>query len=314
MAAITPFDPLALRRSRVVGAVAERAVDLSVRDLVYGPHDWLTDHVVDLAALVGGFDVLERLDDKPLPDEPFDWNLAGLAHRALVIEVLGRSDAWCDELFDVEVRTVARRLLARAVRAGAPPLRDDAELARLAAGLVWLAAKGNGRLGKAAGLYAKHLWAHCGVRDSGAIGRAIAVAVAVAVNRQVRWRDHYWIDSRVEWLGDVELLTGAMRSAILRRLDELLDATAGDAAERIALFPFGRVSGGGWERIRALRYGVRRVVKAADGARRAYVVIELGEASASRLVALRLDDAFALRAGLDDALALPASDDLRWPS
>jgi hypothetical protein len=306
MASITPFNPGPLRRERTIGVVAERAIDLSVRDLAYGPRDSLCEHVVDLAELVGGFDVLEQLDDVPLPDEPFDWARAGLAHRALITGALEIADAGCDALFDAEIRTVARRVLARAVAAQASPLKDGAEPARIGAAAVWVAAKGNNRLGRVSGVYAKHLWAHFGVRDSSAIGRELKQA---AVPDRNIYTHHYWIDSRVEWLCDVTLLTGAMRGAILHRLDEVLDTAARDAGERITLSRYGGMGRDGWERIRALRYRVRRVVKAADAERHAYVVIELGEGHAARVVALQRRDALELRTMLDEALALPRPED-----
>lgn len=304
MASVTPFEPLIYRRRRTIGVVAERAIDLSVRDIAYGPRDWLCEHIIELGEFVGGLDVLEQLHAEPLPDEPFDWGAAGLAHRGLVAQILELADAACDELFDAEIRTVARRVLARAVRAGSPKLHDDADPVRLAAALVWVAAKGNVRLGRAAGLYAKQLWAHFGVPDCGEIGRALLRAAVPDASR----RAPYWIGSRVEWLGDVALLTGAMRAAVLTHLDELLDTAAQEAGERLALRPYGG-SGDGWERVRALRYSVRQVVKAADEARRAYVVIQFGELAPARVVALRRSDALRLRDLLDAALDLPRDDD-----
>lgn len=53
------------------------------RDEWYHPTDkWRRDELdamklSDLAEDVGGYGVLERLDDAPLPDEPFDWTDIG---------------------------------------------------------------------------------------------------------------------------------------------------------------------------------------------------------------------------------------------
>ena len=68
----------------------------------------------ELAAEVGGDDVLEALDDSPLPDEPFDWTGIAEDIAPRVREVLAMVDRCCDDLLDVEYRTACRRLLARA--------------------------------------------------------------------------------------------------------------------------------------------------------------------------------------------------------
>ncbi len=69
-----------------------------------------------LIEAVGDADALWRLDVKPLPDEPFDWSAVQPEDKEFVAEVLALSDHCCDEAFDFEFRTAARRILARVAR------------------------------------------------------------------------------------------------------------------------------------------------------------------------------------------------------
>src|SRR6478736_3940510 len=68
----------------------------------------------ELAVEVGGDDVLEALDDSPLPDEPFDWTGIAEDIAPRVREVLEMVDRCCHDLLGVEYRTACRRVLARA--------------------------------------------------------------------------------------------------------------------------------------------------------------------------------------------------------
>ncbi len=69
-----------------------------------------------LADEVGGVNILDALDDRPLPDEPFDWGGLPQDIHAKVGAVLALFDAAADEVFDVEFRTAGRRLLAHLAR------------------------------------------------------------------------------------------------------------------------------------------------------------------------------------------------------
>jgi hypothetical protein len=91
---------------------------------------------------VGGPEALDALDVVPLPDEDFDWSRVPEDVHGRVREVLALVDRACDELLDVELRTAARRLLARAAA------RDPQAVARgkaetTAAAICWIAAKAN---------------------------------------------------------------------------------------------------------------------------------------------------------------------------
>src|SRR6478672_10745425 len=103
----------------------------------------LLPHVDDLAALLD-------LDAERLPDEAFDWSTVDPQDRAIVAAVLDRCDAACDELLDAEFRTIARRILAMLATRDPRPLRRTVNHDRLAAGIVWLAGRGNGEFGRRA--------------------------------------------------------------------------------------------------------------------------------------------------------------------
>jgi hypothetical protein len=103
----------------------------------------LLPHVDDLTALLD-------LDAEPLPDEAFDWSTVDPQDRAIVAAVLDRCDAACDDLLDTEFRTIARRILAMLATRDPRPLRRTTNHDRLAAGIVWLAGRGNGEFGRRA--------------------------------------------------------------------------------------------------------------------------------------------------------------------
>ena len=97
----------------------------------------------DLAAEVGGDDVLQALDDSPLPDEPFDWTGIAEDIAPRVDEILALVDRCCDDLLDVEYRTASRRLLARAATGGPKVFRRKAKADTAAAAIVWIVGTAN---------------------------------------------------------------------------------------------------------------------------------------------------------------------------
>src|SRR3954453_15831578 len=54
------------------------------------------DLFAPLIEAVGDPDALWRLDVKPLPDEPFDWNAVQPEDKEFVVQVLALSDHCCD--------------------------------------------------------------------------------------------------------------------------------------------------------------------------------------------------------------------------
>jgi hypothetical protein len=119
----------------------------------------------NLAEEVGGPSELAQVNDHPLPDEPFCWEHIPDDVAPRVQEVLVLVDDSCDSLFDVEIRTACRRLLAR-VAAGDPEIfRRKGRADTAAAAIAWVIAKNNKLIG-GRGMKACDLMAHFGVKGS----------------------------------------------------------------------------------------------------------------------------------------------------
>ncbi len=155
-----------------------------------------------LIEAVGDADALWRLEVKPLPDEPFDWTAVQPEDEAFVAEVLALSDHCCDEAFDVEFRTAARRILARVARNDPRPLRRHRHAARCAASLVFLVGSANGDFGRGGRLPSSLLWRWFGVGDwRGPLAHTLRRAAGLELE------DRYggW-DDPMQSLGDPALL------------------------------------------------------------------------------------------------------------
>ncbi|MEO6826423.1 MAG: DUF6398 domain-containing protein [Microbacteriaceae bacterium] len=96
-----------------------------------------------LAAAVGGVDALRRLDARPLPDEPLCWDGIPTGIHPRVAEVVELADGCCARMFDTELRTAARRLLAR-IAVGDPTLfRRRSVVVTAAATVCWIIGRAN---------------------------------------------------------------------------------------------------------------------------------------------------------------------------
>ncbi len=126
-----------------------------------------------LAHEVGGEDVLNRLDDRPLPDEEFAWGAVPDDVRERVAEVLALLERCCDELLDVEYRTACRRFLARAAEGDPNVFRRKGRADTAAAAIAWAVGKANDLFGaRSRRMYAKDLIAHFGLQQGGVSQRA----------------------------------------------------------------------------------------------------------------------------------------------
>ena len=126
-----------------------------------------------LLAAAGGEDALRSLDDRPLPDEDFDWSGIPDDIHDKVGEVLALTDACCDELLDVEHRTACRRLLARAAAGDPVVFRRRASSANAAAAICWIVGKDNDLFSPAGGrMLVKDLMAHFGLAQGSVSQRA----------------------------------------------------------------------------------------------------------------------------------------------
>lgn len=173
----------------------------------------LFDHLIEA---VGSADALWRLDVKPLPDEPFDWTAVEPEDTEFVAEVLALSDHCCDEGFDFEFRTAARRILARVARNDPRPFRRHPHAARCAASLVFLVGSANGDFGRGGRLPSSLLWRWFGVGDCA--GRMRTLRRAAGLERE---EGYGWDDPTT--LGDPALLPSWTRGRLVDQRDRLLD-------------------------------------------------------------------------------------------
>lgn len=118
-------------------------------------------------AAVGGAQSLAELDDTPLPDEPFSWDHIPKDIHPRVTTVLELLDRCAAEMFDVEMRTALRRVLARGAATEPAVFRRRSKDSTVAAAIAWAVASANDLLRPFAGfLTAKALLAHFGVSGS----------------------------------------------------------------------------------------------------------------------------------------------------
>ncbi|MDZ7887692.1 MAG: DUF6398 domain-containing protein [Mycobacterium sp.] len=177
---------------------------------VMGPN-WAEEmRLDDLATEVGGREQLDALDTTPLPDEPFDWSRVPEDIEVRVGEVLALTDRCCDELLDVEYRTVCRRVLARVASQGPAVFRRKGRVETAAAGLVWIAGKANGCFDYGSELKAMDIAKHFGVKSSPSQRGGVMVKAGRFSS------DPYSVD-----LGSPDYLVAARRERIIRRRDEL---------------------------------------------------------------------------------------------
>lgn len=135
-----------------------------------------------------------------------------------VQEILKRCDRCCDELLDVEYRTVCRRLLARAARGDPEIFRRRGRADTAAAAICWYVCQLNDTF-RTGGLTAKALGSHFGVNPSS--DRASTFAVAAGVQQ------HRYVSSWERHAGTPELLVSGRRRAIIADRDRLLALVRG---------------------------------------------------------------------------------------
>jgi hypothetical protein len=171
-----------------------------------------------LLRYVGGADALWALDAAPLPDEPFDWTAVEPVDRVVVAEVLTRTDECCGvALGDVELRTIARRLLALIAASDPRPLRRSTNLARLAAGVVWLAGQGCGGFARRGRASAAWIWEWFDVGSCVDRGRSLYYAAGLA------WAAG-WTGSRGPLpFSDAGLLHSRFRASLAHERDHLIE-------------------------------------------------------------------------------------------
>jgi Domain of unknown function (DUF6398) len=160
-----------------------------------------------LALDVGDRIQLDRLDDNPLPDEPFRREDIPDDVTAPVHEVLALTDRCCEEVLDFEYRTACRRLLARVAFKEGEVFRHKGRPETAAAALVWIIGKANNLFEQRPGvMQVRDLLSHFGLRQSSVGQRAAAML------RAGGFRD----DTYIVRLGSPDYLVAAHRRRIIK--------------------------------------------------------------------------------------------------
>lgn len=172
-----------------------------------------------LAHEVGGADVLDSLDDTPLPDEEFCWDAVPGDVRDRLGQVVAACDRCCDDLFGAEYRTACRRLLARAAPGLSGLLGGQAKPAAIAAAACWVIGKGNHRFGQQAGeLRIKDLMSYFSLGQSTVSERGYQIMRAAGIQPATAYPELR--------LGSPGLLVSARRRRIIEIRDHLRGSTA----------------------------------------------------------------------------------------
>ncbi len=172
--------------------------------------DWdYTEFVLDACSEhVGGRTALLDLDHDPLPDEEFRWTDLPDDIRPRVEEVLALTDDFATGSFDVELRTVCRRVLAITAAADPEIFRRKGRADTAAAAVCWIAAKANNLVSSPGGMSSSELAQRFGLKANPS-QRAKVFLAALDVPR-------FFATSS---LGRPDLLTSRTRAAIVRRRD-----------------------------------------------------------------------------------------------
>lgn len=163
-----------------------------------------------LRPAVGGARALDELDDAPLPDEAFDHSRVPEEARERAAEVLVLVDQCCRALMDRELRTAARRLLARIAQNDPQALRRG-RADTTAAAICWIVAKANDVFDEG-GLTVKRLLEWFGVSQNTPSQRGRTLLTAIGV------QPADYIYGPLD-LGSPEYLTAARRARIIADRD-----------------------------------------------------------------------------------------------
>lgn len=165
--------------------------------------DVIADHV-------GGPDALDRLDATPAPVEEFDWTGIPIDVHDKVAEVLSLTDRCCEEVFDLEFRTLVRRLIARAAVGDPNLFRRKAKVENTAVAFVWMIASENQVF--RGDFTVKQLRSWFG------LGQGSSSQRAETIRKALGFSDPYF-DRR---LADPTLLHSSFRGSLVERRDRYL--------------------------------------------------------------------------------------------
>jgi hypothetical protein len=207
-----PQGPMALLAA--MGALGDEE---PWQDQPFAPGKYLLDGLADE---VGGADVLDSLDDTPLPDEEFCWDAVPGDVRDRLGQVVAACDRCCDDLFGAEYRTACRRLLARAAPGLSGLLVGQAKPDAIAAAACWVIGKGNHRFGQQVGeLRIKDLMSYFSLGQSTVSERGYQIMRAAGIQPATAYPELR--------LGSPGLLVSARRRRIIEIRDHLRGSLSG---------------------------------------------------------------------------------------
>ena len=164
---------------------------------------------------VGGQDALIGVRTDPLPDEPTDFAGVPPVYKDQVAIVLEQIDLCATELFDTEIRTAARRFLARLVEnCGDHLFPPTVPHNQIGAAILIAVTSANLLIGTPGSLTADDIWDWFGIEDPDSPEHVDTVIGAVTGT-------HYQIG-----LGTPDFLTGSYRAALLEAYEEALRGQA----------------------------------------------------------------------------------------
>jgi hypothetical protein len=208
--AVDRWEPEYQRLIRTPRAQGAEALARMVQGLETGLE--LVDPYQQLVDTVGDEGELERLDDGPLPDEPFDPYGLDDDIRAKVEEIRLLCDANADSLLDVEHRTANRRLLYDLARVKPTFFRGRAAARTSAAAICYMVAHANDSLSPYGPLTAGDLLAPFGVATAGQRTHQFREFLGLAADPEA---------GAPMSLGDPSYLVSSRRAALIAQRDLL---------------------------------------------------------------------------------------------
>ncbi len=206
------------------GPELQRAID--ERDELYGDTDdpmwsWGAEMLVELVGATGSVAALRHLSVEPLPDEPFDWTAVAPDAVEAIEPVVALVDDVCERLFDLELRTAARRTIARLATADPSLFTRRSRLENTAAALVWVVATANDAFATH-GLLVKDLAADLGISGTPSQRADTFLRALPGAHRGYGGVG----------LGSTELLSAAGRASVIARRDPRLEPPGPRGAAR----------------------------------------------------------------------------------
>jgi hypothetical protein len=158
---------------------------------------------------------LRHLTVEPLPDEPFDWAAVAPDAVEAIEPVVALVDDVCERRFDLELRTAARRTIARLAAADPSLFTRRSRLENTTAALVWAVATANDAF-TTHRLLVKELAADLGVSGTPSQRADTFLRALLGAHRGYEGVG----------LGTTDLLTSTGRASILARRDRGLQLLA----------------------------------------------------------------------------------------